>query len=222
MKPIHAHAQAWWAPCLFALALLIPGLGSAQVIGPSPGAPIPAGYRTVGCSTSLLPGSSFSELRKVHEALGLLLQLRESGAGAFQGCMASAPFWESRGGCTPNDATYALVSTEFVEITCADLPMDPAEGTAVLGQARLYDTGRMDLSHYLLENFSPRDIAATIVHEIMHTRGYDHQLNPWGTPNYPLTVPEQAEACFRWGRPNAGTSEPGYDEAWRKCRRRAL
>lgn len=76
----------------------------------------------------------------------------------------------------PNATTQAF-SAPFVDIECAELPANPTEGTFLAAQAYLEGTGRLALSHRLIANYPIPHIVATIVHEMMHTAGFAHDVN---------------------------------------------
>jgi hypothetical protein len=54
---------------------------------------------------------------------------------------------------------------------------------------------------------SAQRVASVIMHEIMHNFGHTHESADFNRAEYDLTVPEQAEACIRYGHPNAAPND---------------
>lgn len=66
------------------------------------------------------------------------------------------------------------------------------DGLATLAQPGSPEEIRIDSADAI--NYSEAQLAALIIHEVAHRKGYDHSFNHLGSEE-PFTIPEQLEAC---------------------------
>lgn len=171
------------------------------------------GFRTIDCSAA--------EDEVLVPAWIAMNGLRRGRAGeTFASCVDAASLVEVA--CDDqldrSRIIRAITENEFAEIHCTDLNKDAEPGDTILGRARVGIRGtRIMLDHqFILDSASnPTDVTATIVHEIMHNRGYTHRAFPFRSRFYGLTVPEQVEACVSTGHPN--TPDPAYHDLRHEC-----
>lgn len=185
-----------------ATAISLGGLGavgcSAQIAGETEEgvshaeSKLTMGFSTVGCS--------IAENERIFPAMSQLVADLGSNFLNFQACVNSTPLVEFSCGADQGRERIIdnLLATSVTKITCKQLAPN------VLGEAFVsVAAGQLSIDHGFATNASSNDIAATIVHELMHNWGYTHSQNPFGSQFYPNTVPEQVEACVRDGVPNA-------------------
>jgi len=117
----------------------------------------------------------------------------------------------------------AILQDEYQwKFECIDFPPGvdkDGNPTWTLADARVSIEGaRMRLDKSYLSSGSKEAIAATMAHELMHNRGYRHEVNDYGSPLYSLTAPEQAEACVRnaagGGATTFGQNPDPYADFW--------
>lgn len=131
-------------------------------------------------------------------------------------CIRTAPFVETT--CEhQNDRSDLLFkifddSGELWHVHCANL--DPN----VNGEAEVDIYGvDLDLDYDFVANNTIERIASVIAHETAHNLGYEHRLNPIISAYYPLTVPEQVEACVRTGGTANSPALSGFIERKNCC-----
>lgn len=153
-----------------------------------------------------------AEQDKLNAAVQLLVQItgtQFSGPGSnypfYEACLASAGLVENNGWTGVQIATQLRMNT-ITGIWCATLPPN------VVAQAsqQYFNNEELDFNRSFIASLSPINIAGTIGHELMHNRGFVHDANPFGTPNHPLTVPEQVEACIENFAPNRVPAAPQW------------
>lgn len=158
---------------------------------------IPSGYKTENCS--------WEEQKVIKNVHDILFEAIDSRYNDLLNCMRNAPVVEfscHKKGSPERAARLLKEYDTFTTVKCANLPV--YETSKVLGQAPVSIKGnRLKLDHDYIKTSTPRNIASTVAHEIMHNRGWVHKKNYFGSTYYPNTIPEQIEACIRSYRPNA-------------------
>lgn len=185
---------------LSAPVLLTIACGSSSVPGEEATATAPAQFVGVMNYGNCTP----NEKTKLDAAAQILVEITgtQFSAGAkykdYEACLSSAALVEDRGFSGVQIAD-ALRTNKVTGIWCWDLPSN------VVAQA--WEKPNFDEEVYFNKTFiaslSPREIAGTIGHELMHNRSFLHEENDFGTPRYPNTVPNQVKACIETGVPNA-------------------
>ena len=146
------------------------------------------GQRYIGCS--------IAEQARINPAILTLLQSASTEFDSYVSCLKSAEFVENKG-VNYLDIASSLKSADLVDIHCRDLEPN------ILGEAPVDIRGtRLSIDRGFISSGTTARLAGTIGHEIMHNRGFRHSEYPFGSPHYPLTVPEQVEACLQTGTPN--------------------
>ena len=146
---------------------------------------------------AVLEGCDSAETSNVLGALAILSDFTTLGFGDFCQCLDDAYLVEHHGK-TGHEIASMYVSARIAVVECTDLEGNIL-GEAPVGIAR----GRLKIDDDYAGTGSARAIASTIAHELAHNFGFQHEANPFGSPYYGNTVPEQVEACVRDGAPNA-------------------
>ena len=146
------------------------------------------------------------EQAKLGAAVSLLVETtgtQFSGPGPeyarYESCLASASFVEN-GGWSGVQIAAALRTNTMTGIWCANLPSNTVAQAKV---NQFFNNEELEFNRAFLPSMSPAAVAGVIGHELMHNRGFTHSANPFGSTFYPLTVPEQVNACIRTGVPNS-------------------
>lgn len=182
--------------------------------------------RTVGCSRDQ---STQSEVGRILDAYEVLYHLRWGGRAAFENCVWSAPlvetgFYASGLYLQTESCGIQLDRTPLVEalmelprltIHCEDLISQPGISTNAEAEVAIRGNELTINRKFLAGSASDARVAAVIAHEIMHNRGFRHETHPLGYELYPLTIPEQIEACVERGIPNAAPA--GFVDAVGPC-----
>ena len=167
--------------CVAALAIMFLLPSSAIAIGQG------ATFRGCGAGQS----------SNLFDAFSLLSDVVSSGFGNFVKCLDDAYLVEHKSN-TAHEIARRYVNSKITSVECAKL------SSSTLGRAPVkISKERLKINHDLARSGSKDEIAATIAHEIAHNHGFRHKSNDFGSPYYGNTVPEQVEACVRYGRPNS-------------------
>lgn len=144
-----------------------------------------------------------AEIAKLESAVSMLVNITGgqywSGPQypAYESCLKSAIFVENNGWSGAQIANQLRMNT-VTGIWCVYLPPN------VVAQAweKPFNQEEVYFSKTFLASLPAREVAATIGHELMHNRGFRHQIYDFGSPLYKFTVPEQVAACIRTFQPN--------------------
>lgn len=185
-------------PVLVAALVL---LGAVNAF-PDPGSAQDIGRKTFGLSHGYVAKNcTWNEAMVLKQSHDILFTAITTGYGNLVNCMTSAALVEFSCHIAQSamDAASQLRNYQaYTTIECANL------GPNILGQAPVSIEGeRLKMSRAFLATGTPRAIAATIAHEIMHNRGWRHKQNDFGSLYYSNTIPEQMEACIQFNTPNA-------------------
>ncbi|KZK86300.1 hypothetical protein PsW64_01553 [Pseudovibrio sp. W64] len=121
-------------------------------------------------------------------------------------CMDKAYLVE-HGRQSPSKIVGYLDRAKITKIKCRNL-----SGSTNASAHRVYaKRGVFEMDRDFIRDNSPRRIASVMAHETMHNNGLNHRANDFGSIYYKNTVPEQIEACYLTGKPNAWPG-PGKDK----------
>ena len=158
---------------------------------------------------------------KIGEAFRLFKQIARNDRRDLLACMDEAYLVEHDRRSPATIVDY-LTRANVTRVTCRNLAPQ-----ANANAHRVYvERGQMNIDRSFVRKEDVRRIASVMAHETMHNNGLNHEANHAnqcsdvnGTMQcvgesiyYPNTVPEQIEACYRFGKPNAwpGPGKPKY------------
>ncbi|MBL4683596.1 MAG: hypothetical protein JKY37_03315 [Nannocystaceae bacterium] len=158
-----------------------------------------------------ISGCSAYEASKINDAVDYLVSTLDS--EEYSECLADAiPSGDK--GDTVEDIIALLQENKPTAIRCRDAVCgsSSATGCAPVG----INTESLDLQHDHVQSASVAQLAGTIVHEVMHNKGYQHFLpaDGWFEPDDRFRVVRQAQQCVSsgvpWGLPRS--EAPGDTE----------
>ncbi len=141
-----------------------------------------AGFTLSGCSNA--------EAQKIYAAMSVLLDEVSVNYNSLLSCVSQAVLLEYRGH-TPRKIVDNLASAQVTAIQCAALP------PSVAGEAPIsISSSKMKVDRQFIAATNANTLAGLIAHELLHNRGYNHTVNPFGTKYHNLTVNQQVRRCI--------------------------
>lgn len=136
-------------------------------------------------------GCDAAARNNINDALALILDRLED--AMYLACLKDAVLTETFG-ATPEAVLLRLRDDVPTRVICQDVVCG---GPGFLGCAGVADGEEVfTIQNDHVRNGAPVDVAATIVHEVAHRKGFGHPGST-GALDYAFTIPVQAATCIR-------------------------
>jgi len=127
----------------------------------------------------------------INDAMALVLDRLED--ASYLACLKDAVITETFG-ATPEHVLLRLRDEVPTRVICQDIVCDNADFLGCTGVRDGEEVFTIKNDH--ARNDMPSAVAATVVHEVAHTKGFGHPGSK-ARLDYPFTVPVQAATCVR-------------------------